>query len=42
MTLPATADRLSAQARIPGVFPPAPGQPVAVWTNPAQTFVFPA
>ncbi len=33
---------LSVQARIPGVFLPAPGQPVAVWTNPAQTFVFPA
>jgi iron(III) transport system ATP-binding protein len=36
------ADGLSVQARIPGVFLPAPGQPVAVWTNPAQTFVFPA
>jgi len=33
---------LSVQARIPGVFLPEPGQPVAVWTNPAQTFVFPA
>jgi iron(III) transport system ATP-binding protein len=36
------ADGLSVQARIPGVFLPAPGQPVVVWTNPAQTFVFPA
>jgi iron(III) transport system ATP-binding protein len=34
--------RLTLLARVPGVFLPEPDQPVLVWTNPAQTFVFPA